>query len=31
MLFGAYPRVGFTRDTKQSIQDICDTHSRVIA
>lgn len=31
MLFCAYPRVGFTRDTKQSIQDICDTHSRVIA
>ena len=31
MLFCAYPRVGFTRDTQESIQEICDTHSRVIA
>lgn len=31
MLFCAYPKTGFTRDTQDSIRDICDTHSRVIA
>jgi hypothetical protein len=31
MLFCAYPKIGFTRDTQDSIQEICDTHSRVIA
>jgi len=31
MLFCAYPKTGFTRDTHDSIQEICDAHSRVIA
>jgi len=31
MLFCAYPKVGFTRDSAESIQEICATHSRVIA
>jgi hypothetical protein len=31
MLFCAYPKCGFTRDSHDSIKDICDTHSRVIA
>jgi hypothetical protein len=31
MLFCAYPKAGFTRDTQDSIQEICDAHSRVIA
>ena len=31
MLFCAYPKTGFTRDTQDSIQEICDAHSRVIA
>lgn len=30
-LFCAYPRSGFTRDASASIQEICDTHSRVVA
>ena len=30
-LFCAYPKAGFTRDSVDSIQEICDTHSRVIA
>lgn len=31
MLFCAYPRAGFTRNPVESIQEICETHSRVIA
>jgi hypothetical protein len=31
MLFCAYPKCGFTCDAEQSIRNICDTHSRVIA
>ena len=31
MLFCAYPKAGFTRDTQDSIQEICKAHSRVIA
>lgn len=30
-LFCAYPKSGFTRDASASIQEICDTHSRVVA
>ena len=30
-LFCAYPKAGFTRDSHESLQEICDTHSRVIA
>lgn len=30
-LFCAYPKCGFTRDAAQSIEDICATHTRVIA
>ncbi len=30
-LFCAYPRSGFTRDTVESLQEICDAHSRVLA
>ena len=30
-LFCAYPKVGFTQDADASIQEICATHSRVIA
>lgn len=30
-LFCAYPKSGFTRDASQSIQEICETHSRVVA
>lgn len=29
-LFCAYPKSGFTRDASVSIQEICETHSRVI-
>jgi hypothetical protein len=28
-LFCAYPRIGFTRDTEESMKEICATHSRV--
>jgi hypothetical protein len=31
MLFCAYPKTGFTRDTQDSMREICDAHSRVIA
>ena len=31
VLFCAYPKCGFTRETSESIKDICDKHSRVIA
>jgi hypothetical protein len=31
MLFCAYPKTGFTRETHDSLQDICATHSRVLA
>lgn len=31
VLFCAYPRCGFTRDATDSIQDICDTHSRIVS
>ena len=30
-LFCAYPRSGFTRDTVESLQEICIAHSRVLA
>jgi hypothetical protein len=31
MLFCAYPKTGFTRDTQDSMREICDAHSRVLA
>jgi hypothetical protein len=31
MLFCAYPKTGFTRDSHDSIQEICAAHSRVVA
>lgn len=30
-LFCAYPKSGFTSDASDSIKEICDTHSRVVA
>lgn len=30
-LFCAYPKSGFTRDASLSIQEICETHSRVVS
>jgi hypothetical protein len=30
-LFCAYPRSGFTKDPDESIREICDAHSRVVA
>jgi hypothetical protein len=30
-LFCAYPKSGFTQDASVSLQEICDTHSRVIS
>jgi hypothetical protein len=31
MLFCAYPKAGFTQDSADSIREICDAHSRVVA
>lgn len=31
MLFCAYPKSGFTRNPEESIQEICETHSHVLA